>query len=190
VDNTDVGLNAVIRSLSDVITPAVNPDSALAREQLRLSIEYLRFAVSRIDFLYARAEFEARHHLRLATAVCSAVEDQPARTAELARRASQAGQALSAADTMPIAELRQLSAELSEATASLVRGLDTASDALRRSVIRVVANASSERVAFERSWYAPLGLDPDGEDVPDLRQLVESWSAGEQLRLPAGPGVS
>jgi hypothetical protein len=172
VDHSDVALRSVVRALSDVVEPAVSPDAALAREQLRLSIEYLKFAITRIELLHERAVFELRHQLRLAQAVRRAV-DGSAATSSLDGPIA-GGESLVCVTSPPIDELRRASAALAAGVSAVLRDLGTSDLKLRRELIRLVATASRERVVFERSWYAPLGIDPDPEEVPDLAGLLDS----------------
>jgi hypothetical protein len=177
VDRTDVTLQAVIRALTDVVAPAVDPEDALAREQLRLSIDHLRFLALRVDRLYERAVFELRHHLHLAEAVTAALRGQPDRTKLLDGEIADATGVLASAGAAP-ATLRAASAAVAAAISAVVRELDDAAPedasaaAARPAVVRAVVAGSAERVAFERSWYAPLGIDPDHDELPALDQLL------------------
>lgn len=179
MDRTDVTLQAVIRALTDVVTPAVDPEDALAREQLRLSIDHLRFLALRVDRLYERALAELRHHLHLAEAVIAALPTQPDRTERLDRELAEATRVLAAAGATP-ATLRATTAAVAAAISTIVRDLDDAEDAsvaaARAAVVRAVVAGSAEQVAFERSWYAPLGIDPDHDELPTLDQLLQATS--------------
>ena len=42
-DHTDNNLRAAIKSLTDVVTPAVDPGDPMAREQLALVVAFLEF---------------------------------------------------------------------------------------------------------------------------------------------------
>jgi hypothetical protein len=181
VDRTDVTLQAVIRALTDVVTPAVDPKDALAREQLRLSIDHLRFLALRVDRLYERALVELRHHLHLAEAVITALPTQSDRTEHLDREVAEATEVLASAGATP-ATLRAATAAAAAAISGIVRELDDAAPedasaaAVRPAVVRAIVAGSAERVAFERSWYAPLGIDPDHDELPTLDQLLQATS--------------
>ena len=172
MDHSDVALRSVVRALSDVVDPAVSPDAALAKEQLRLSIEYLKFAITRIELLHERAVFELRHQLRMAQAVRRAVDGSSA-TAVLDGPIAR-GESLATVTSPPIDDLRRASAALAAGVSAVIRELETSDRHIRPHLIRLVATASRERVVFERSWYAPLGIDPDPEEVPDLAGLLAS----------------
>jgi hypothetical protein len=187
VDHTDVALKSVVRALRDVVAPAVDPDAALAREQLRLAIDYLNFAITRVDYLYERAVFELRQHVDMAKTVRkllagSAAAGSAAAGSRVAGSAAAdvldgplvRGENLIAATTPRIDDLRQASAALATGITAVIRELETSDKQLRSEIIRTVAVASKDRVAFERSWYAPLGIDPDRAEVPELRVLLDS----------------
>jgi hypothetical protein len=172
VDHTDVALKSVVRALSDVVAPAVNPEAALAREQLRLATEYLKFAITRVDHLHERAAFELRHQLKMAKAVRAVVAGLP--VAAVLDGPVVQGESLLSAGSPRIDDLRQASTALAAGVSTVIRELETSDGQLRSDLIRTVATASRERIVFERSWYAPLGIDPDPDEVPELPVLLAS----------------
>ena len=175
MDSTDIDLAAVIRALTDVVTPAVDPDAAQAREQLRLSIDHLRFIALRIDHLHDRALFELKDHLQLAEAVLTALDRDSRRCAALTAAVT-AGASVLPTVASTLIELRTASSALAAEISEVIRGLDDAGPDMRRAAIEAVVAGSVERVAFERSWYAPLGIDPDRDDLPSLQQVLDSTS--------------
>ena len=54
-DVTDNGLRAAVKALTDVVAPSIDPSDPLAKEQLRLVVDYLQFVRSRLDFQIGRA---------------------------------------------------------------------------------------------------------------------------------------
>lgn len=155
-----------------MVAPAVDPASDQANEQLRLAIDQLRFIAERMDRLYDRALFELRHHVRLAEMVCTALAPDAHRTAAL-RTVLTEGKAALAAAGSPVPELRSASAALAHEISAVVRDAAHAAPDVRRAVNRAVITGSAERVAFERAWYAPLGIDPDRDSLPALESVLE-----------------
>ncbi|NDK91451.1 hypothetical protein GYA93_17985 [Gordonia desulfuricans] len=49
IDHSENALRAVIKSLRDVVAPAVDPGDPMAQEQLALSLGTLEFLHSRLD---------------------------------------------------------------------------------------------------------------------------------------------
>ena len=104
MDHVDNALRASIKALEEVVAPAVDPADPQAGEQLRLVIHTLGFLRERVDHIHARARFDLRHNLGLASAL---LEDAPALRDPIA-----AGTALAANPDAPTAELRAGAAEV------------------------------------------------------------------------------
>ncbi|MDO9438596.1 hypothetical protein [Hydrogenophaga sp.] len=169
MDHTDVGLKSAIRALNDVVAPVVGKEHAQARDQLRLTTDYLAFVIERLPHLHQRDRFELSHHLAMARDVHAAL---PASSApELAAEMEAAQQMLERAGPST-AEVRQATADLSAAVSAVVRGSASLVAAEQRDVERAVLHASEQRIAFERAWYLPLGLDPDPHDVQPLAAFL------------------
>lgn len=170
MDHTDVGLRAAIRALSDVVAPVVGAEHAQARDQLRLTSDYLAFVVERLPYLHQRDRFELSHHLAMAQAVRAALHGG-ADASALGMAMDVGRQVLALADAST-AEVRQATAELSAALAAVVRESAAMTAAVQREVERAVLRLSRVRIAFERAWYLPLGLDPDPHDVQPLTEWL------------------
>jgi hypothetical protein len=74
-------LRGLVKTLNDVVVPAIPADDPLALQELKMVVRYLGFARERVDHLYARARYELTFYSDLA-----------ARLAELLGK-SHAGQA-------------------------------------------------------------------------------------------------
>jgi len=191
MDQTAVGLRAAIRALADVVASAVDPQQAQASEQLRLSIDGLEFVLARLDHLHDRERFELRHQRTMAMALQQALA-QAAVGATMAAEAAAEASPLAAALQRAIergdaawhdaaasmASLRSATAALAAAVAAIVRAAPDWDGTVRRGIERCVVQASREHVAFERSWYLPLGFDPDAADVLPLAHWFERPAAG------------
>ncbi len=168
-DHTDNGLRAVIKALSDVVAPAIDPADPLAREQLRLAVDYLEFVRARLDALYGRERFELQHAVTLAEDLLSGSElgERAALEAALAQ-----GRALLGAAGSPPAALRAATAEISGLIRDVVRAVADTDRSTRAAVERKIISHAAERIRFERSWYLPLGFDPSPGDVDELAALL------------------
>jgi hypothetical protein len=163
MDHVDNALRASIKALEEVVAPAVDPADPQAGEQLRLVIHTLGFLRERVDHIHARARFDLRHNLGLATAL---LEDAPALRDPIAT-----GTALAASTDAPTAELRAGAAEVAAAIRTVVRDADE--DVRRRIELRVVA-AAQQRIELERSWHLPQGFDPDPASVLPLAAALSA----------------
>ena len=183
MDHTDVGLRAVIRALSDVVRPALDPGAQMAKEQLQLSIDYLEFVLTRLPLLHARERLELRQQVEMGEAVAE-VAGEMARAAGTAGRVEGAAlhsamtvarETLSDADATQDA-LRGATARVAEAVAAIVQAAATLEPDARRAIERRVVHASRARIAFERAWYLPLGLDPEPGAVRALDEVMRARS--------------
>jgi hypothetical protein len=169
MDHTDVGLRAAIRALSDVVAPVVSAEQAQACDQLRLTIDYLGFVVERLPHLHLRERYELSHHLAMAQAVQAALQGADA---ALLSAAIDAGQQMLNLAGPTTDDVRRATATLSAVIAAVTRDAAAMEEPVRREVERSVLRLSEERIAFERAWYYPLGLDPDPNDVQPLAHFL------------------
>jgi hypothetical protein len=168
MDHTAVGLAAAIRALRDVVAPAVDPAEAQAQDQLRLTIDYLRFLQERVDHLHDRERFELRHHLDMARALRQLVDPSRSPAAGALEDVVAAGARALALPGASTLALRNATAALAAAASRLVRDAARLDAASARELERCVLRHSRERIEFERSWYLPLALDPDPHHVKPL----------------------
>ena len=169
-DVTTNALRGIVKTLSDVVVPAIPADDPLALQELKMVVRYLNFCRERIDHLYARARYELGFYAGLA-AKCAALlaqADTP-RSRELAGLIAQA-ELLLAQPGAPIGALREQHQEIMTRLSTLlgeVKDADTLAD-----LERIVVIGSAEITAFDRSWYAPLEL----ERFPDQLRPLASFS--------------
>lgn len=201
MDQTHTNLRTSLRALADVVTPAVDRDNARAQEQLHLAMDHVAFLLERLDYLYERHYYELRHQLHLADGLLLACEAHALPAAELLRAERDACRAeLRSAATpddmpipapVPVAVLSQWAHRLDEAASGLVQAANSLPPALRDSIEHCVLDLSTERIHFDRVWYAPLGFDPHAATLPPIASLLDD------LRQPrttnegaAAPGVA
>jgi len=173
VDDTKVGLRAAVRALADVVSPAVDPLNAQAKEQLQLTIDYIEFALERLDHFHDRALFDLRHHLEMAKAVQEDLASLGAPSGETLAAAIQAGMDALPTRSDSLQTLREATAALAAAISTLVRDAPALEDAVRRKIEESVLKASEVRIDFERSWYLPLGLDHDPGHVRNMAEYFK-----------------
>lgn len=171
MDHTDTGLRAVVKSLTDVVAAAVNPADPLASEQLRLAVDYVEFVRNRIDFLYDRELFELRHHLGIGRSLRDILVKNFGAGAAALKSGLADAERMHLEAGVSIRKLRVTTAALAAAIAVIVREAATMDKAVRRKIERCVLDAMDERIAFERSWYLPLGFDPAPGEVAKLQDL-------------------
>ncbi|MCB1389026.1 MAG: hypothetical protein KDK12_07800 [Rhodobacteraceae bacterium] len=171
MDQTDTGLKAVMKALSDVVEPALDPADPLAREQLRLAIEYVGFVRKRIDYLHGRERFDLRHYAGVARAFVAAGLPDDAPGASYLRQTLVAGEALLAQAGARTDQLREGAMELGHVVSTVVQGLGSLPAPMATALRRIVLDATEEKLHFERLWYAPVGFEavlPTGRSLEDF----------------------
>lgn len=163
VDHSENALRAVVKSLRDVIGPAVDPQDPLAQQELALSIGYLVFLRDRLPEMHTRARFELMQILRTAQAVREHRLDDVVLSKLIADSLR-----ILADPSVSTASLQSLTADVSAQVASIVRAGGTKG----REVELEVVECSAERIGFERAWHLPMGFDPDPASAPTIAAAV------------------
>lgn len=167
MDQTDTGLKAVIKALGDVVEPALDPKDPLAREQLRLAVEYLGFVRKRIYYLHSRERFDLRHYIGIARAMIAAgLPATPPLQSALAAAEATRDDAGARTDNV-----RETAMDLAYAVSGVMQRLGDLPGALATSLRRIVMDATEEKLHFERLWYAPVGFEatlPEGRSLEDF----------------------
>jgi len=167
-DHTAMGLQTAIKSLKDVVAPAVDPSNPLAGEQLRMVCAYLALVVKQLSHRSEKIRFELRSATQLAKSL-----------APLAARCSdEAAQALDSALVLarqlggeidaPEFDIEASTSRLNAAISALVRTAGTADEAARRDVERAVVAHSKAWLDVHRAWFAPLGFESRSEQLPSI----------------------
>lgn len=170
MDHSDTGLRAVCKSLTDVIAPSLPADDPLAREQLGLIVHYLGFLRSRLDHLHARERFQLADARALAARVRDAARD--ALDAAALESAIAAADKLLAAPWASTRDLREGTARANHAVSVIVQSAPGLPAEASRRIALVVIAGTEDRIAMERAWYLPMGLDPAPAEVPPLEDLL------------------
>jgi hypothetical protein len=169
-DVTTNALRGIVKTLGDVVAPAIPADDPLAIQELKMTVRYLSFCRDRVDHLYARARYELTFYARL-TADCSrllgATERERAdELIDLCRSA----QALLSQPDAAIGALREHTHVLMSRLTRLL-GEVGHNDTLVK-VERAIVRASGEITAFERAWYLPLKLERFPSQVRPLGHFI------------------
>ncbi len=169
-DVTTNALRGIIKTLDDVVAPAIPSDDPLASQELKLTVRYLSFCRERVDHLYARARYELNFYASLA-ADCGRLLGPADRehADELAGLCASA-QARLAEPGAAIGALREQTQSLMSRLTRLL-GQIAEADALSK-VERAIVRASADITAFERAWYLPLKLERFPADVRPLGSFI------------------
>ena len=161
MDQTDTGLKAVMKALTDVVEPALDPNDPLAREQLRLAVEYIGFVRARIDFLHSRERFDLLHYIGLARAMVAAGVGPGSAPGQYLAEALAQALPLQDAAAARTDQLRAASMELAHAVAGVTQAAPDLPAEVAAKLRQIVLEESAPKLQFELHWYAPVGFDPD-----------------------------
>ena len=162
----DLALQAVLKSLTEVIAPAVDPGDKMAQEQIGLVIGLLTLVKSRLPIAFGYSCDELARLTKLAEAILPAAGSETLRVA-LDRGAS----TLERAQASP-GDLNTAIGALRSAIGDAASTLPARSDAAGRAAVRALLDASSAQLLRERSWVSMQGWESDPGSLPDLEMLI------------------
>lgn len=170
-----IQIKSVIKALTDVVLPAVDPDNKLAQEQARLAIGLLTLLSQQLPVQYAFDCDELQRLLACSDQLRRTVKGGAETTAALAElsRVTDAGtQALAGTGTSPDALLHAVRA-LRAATGALITQAHRDGDpACRPALRKQVLEMSKEQLLRDRSMLLMQGWEPDPKAVPALQTLL------------------
>lgn len=174
-------IKAVIKAMTDVILPAVDPEHKLAQEQARLCIGTLQLVLNRLplDFAFQRDELE--RFLALARALANAAASQPAAgeaLAELSQTAEKGADVLQRAQADP-AELETANFDLREKIGALVPRLYANAElAELEDVSNLLIENAGEQLVRDRAWLIDQGWEANPDALPPIETLICKQGAG------------
>ena len=179
-DHTVIGLRAAIKSLKDVVSPAVDASNPLAVEQLRMVCGFLSMVCDRLPLRSERVRFDLRNAIELGEALagCAAKCDREA--VSHLDKALQRGVSLMKDPDAVETDIQSATAHLSAATSALIRTSSAIDDATRRQIDRAVAANAKTWLDVQRAWFQPLGFDTEAETLPSLAVALASTTSNEK----------
>ncbi len=172
----EIQITSMIKAMSDVILPAVDPNNKLAIEQSQLVIGMLSLMARQLPIQY---RFDCDELERLLVSA-RRMKDVPAseRDVETAqerlRGAESAGANVLARCKVDPAELLSSIRELQESLGGIVRSLGETSDtAAQLKAERVILDMSREQLLRDRSMLVMQGFERDPASVPSLESLLD-----------------
>jgi hypothetical protein len=169
-DVTTNALRGLVKTLNDVVVPAIPADDPLALQELKMVVRYLNFARERVDHLYARARYELAFYSDLVAQLAESFGKSHAEHAMSSRICAIARRLSLAQPGAGIDDLRNLNLEITSRISTILGEVSDA--AILPKLERAVVLASAEVTAFDRSWYAPLKLERFPEQVRPLSSFI------------------
>jgi len=170
-----IQLQSVIKALSDVVLPAIDPNNKLAMEQGKLSIGLLSLLAQQLPMQF-RFDCDELARLIATSAELSAQAQGGAGTqaalAALNEAALVAGRTLDAARSSP-ADIEAAVRSMRTATGALITEVHRDGDAgCRPAIQQTVLAMSKEQLLRDRSMMLMQGWEPDPKAIPPLAELL------------------
>jgi hypothetical protein len=181
----EVQIQSLMKSLKDVVLPALDPNNKLAVEQGQLIMGMLHVMSQRLPLEYRFDCDELERLLELSrrlraearggdetTAAVEAMSDSTGRGADVLERAgAEPGEVYAA-----VKELRSTIARLVECVSNDGDG------ASRTAVTASVQVASAEQLTRDRAWVIGQGWEPDPRAIPSIESLLAPRGTAKQHR--------
>jgi hypothetical protein len=172
---TDTSKNAtaaMIKSFTDVVTPAVDTSDPIALEQLQSAVKYLHFLGERIDYIYDRERFELGHHVAMGAALAAHAERAAPKIAAALAADVEVGSTAYRELGANVPQMRACTAALTATLRELIMAAQHADPDVRSAIEQIVLDTSEDRILLDRAWYLPLGFEHSPADVPDLGSVL------------------
>lgn len=167
----DLCLDSAVRTLADIVRPAVDAADVHAREQLEVVIGLLSLMRERQALAWRYELDELTRLLDLSRAL--AALDARGADGPLRTLAALGNDVLRRAQAGPD-EVRQASRALREASGALAAALYADGEPeLRARVQRLVLDHAAEQLTRERAWFAPQGWELDPTALPPIDELLK-----------------
>lgn len=172
---SDIQIKSILKAMTDVVLPAVDPNNKLAQEQARLCMGLLGLMAKQLPLQY---RFDCDELARLSAyaaelqRIAKGGAETDAALSALKQRTGDADVVLERAQVSPQAVLDAVRG-LREATGSLITSVyrDGESGAQER-VQRATLAMSREQLLRDRSWVLAQGWEADPKAVPPIEELL------------------
>ncbi|MET0987618.1 MAG: hypothetical protein ABW034_19660 [Steroidobacteraceae bacterium] len=173
-------LQSMLRSMTEVIIPALNRDDQLAHDQAQILLGNLRLLSDQADRTYEYDMVELREYVALLKELTRIVQGGRQTTARKEAALGTLAEAEPIA-ALPIPEHQLLAARLT--------GVKAAVDALisaiyadgeptcRKAAVAVVLSQAASQNRRERAWFRSAGFDSALNEVPSLDEVLSVTSA-------------
>ena len=162
-NHADNDFRAAAKSLLDVVAPAIDPANPLARQQLKLVVDWLDFYRSRLPYNRERLELDVQ--LQTARAIEAAA---PMNSTDALRAAIGAAVPVhSHLGPRPV-QVRDVTAGLEDAISALVRESTNFDATTQAAIERIVVRDARRLLDAQRAWFLPQGIEPDPDALPSL----------------------
>lgn len=171
----EIQIKSMIKAMTDVVLPAVDPINQLAVEQTRLVIGMLSLMAKQLPIQFQFDRDELQRLLGFTEPLLADEAREPGYAGALQRLAEthRAGAAVLARCLVDPATLLNAVHELRAATSDLVAAVPATDDrGLIERVERAVMELSKEQLLRDRSLLLPQGWELDPDAIPAIESLL------------------
>ncbi|MCC2655340.1 MAG: hypothetical protein K0Q76_448 [Panacagrimonas sp.] len=172
----DLQIKSILKAMTDVVLPAVDPDNKLAQEQARLCMGLLGLMARQLPLQF-RFDCDELARLSAYSAELQRIAgDGGAQTraaiTSLEKTAAEASALLERAKAAPV-EIEMAVRSMREATGSVISSVFRDGDAAAQDRVQKATLAmSKEQLLRERAWVITQGWEPDPKSVPPIEELL------------------
>lgn len=174
---SEIQLATMMRSMKDVVIPAIEPGNQLAQEQAQLIMGMLNLMSRQLPLQYRFDRDELTRLIDYTDRLATHGGQNPSLKNDfqaLSQAAESARQLLSGCGTDP-AELHRAIKQLRENISELVKSVSAVGDdTLMSSIEPVILELSREQLLRDRSLLLDQGWEPEPESIPDIETLLSA----------------
>lgn len=172
----DIQIQTMLRAMTEVVLPAVDPGNKPAQEQAQLVIGMLMMMAQRMPQQFRFDCDELQRLLDFSATLCAKTQggaETAAALGSLAAVAAQGREVLDRARADP-AEVLAAVRELRAVSSAVVTAVFTDGEAVscRDTVQKTVLSMSAEQILRDRVWTLMQGFERDPASLPDIESLI------------------
>ncbi|MBI2799284.1 MAG: hypothetical protein HYX63_03190 [Gammaproteobacteria bacterium] len=164
----DLRLRSMMRAITEVIMPAVDPQNSLAQEQIRLLLGHLHALSLQVTHAPRLAAIELNELQQLARELLTHAVGGPATQRAAARVTALVGGSDHAALAHAVEALL------------IASGEDGGAEFKNDAETRVLAFSRAE-VLRGRAWFKAMGFDTNPERLPDIPTLLAAYDRTKEI---------
>ena len=170
-----IQIQTIIKAMTDVVMPAVDPNNKLAQEQTQLVVGMLHLLAQRMPLMHRYDCDELSRFLALADTLQDQAKGLPGAAEALHALAntSEVGQdVLNRARAEP-AELEAANFNIRKKVGALISTIYAGNDAANlKHISSTITAHAKEQLLRERSWLIMQGFEADPKSVPAIETLI------------------